>query len=59
MNLVVCIRRYKQYTLICTIPLFYILAPTCLDSSLPSSGSLLDPPELLEKQIGRVVYHTG
>jgi hypothetical protein len=33
------------------------MAPTCYGSSLPSSGSLLDPPELLEIQIGRVVYH--
>jgi hypothetical protein len=40
-----------------TTPLFYILAPSCFDSSLPSSGSLLAPPELLEIQIGRVVYH--
>jgi hypothetical protein len=41
----------------CTTPLFYVLAPTCFGSSLPSSGSLLDPPELLEIQIGWVVYH--
>jgi hypothetical protein len=27
---------------------FYVSAPTCFGSSLPSSGSLLDPPELLE-----------
>jgi hypothetical protein len=27
---------------------FYVLAPTCFGSSLPSSGSLLDPSELLE-----------
>jgi hypothetical protein len=47
----------QQYALICTTPLFYILAPTCFGSSLPSSGSLLDPPELLEIQIEWVVYH--
>jgi hypothetical protein len=41
----------------CTTSLFYVLAPTCFGSSLPSSGSLLDPPELLEIQMGRVVYH--
>jgi hypothetical protein len=33
------------------------LAPTCFGSSLPSSGSLLDPPELLENTNGGVVYH--
>jgi hypothetical protein len=38
----------------CTTPLFYVLAPTCFGSSLPSSGSLLDPPDLLEIQIGWV-----
>jgi hypothetical protein len=40
------------------IPLLHSLAPTHFGSSLPSSGSLVDPPELLEIQIGRVVYHT-
>jgi hypothetical protein len=38
-------------------PLFYVLAPTCFGSSLPSSGSFLDPSELLEIQIEWVVYH--
>jgi hypothetical protein len=33
-----------------------VLAPTCFGSSLPSSGSLLDPPELLENTNGGVVY---
>jgi hypothetical protein len=37
--------------------LFYILASTCFGSSLPSSGSFLDPSELLEIQIEWVVYH--
>jgi hypothetical protein len=41
----------QHYALICTTPLFYILAPTCFGSSLPSSGSFLDPSELLEIQI--------
>jgi hypothetical protein len=41
----------------CTNPLFYVLVPTCFDISLPSSGSLLDPSELLEIQIKGVVYH--
>jgi hypothetical protein len=40
----------------CTTPLFYILAPTCFGSNLPSSGSLLGPPELLEIQIEWVVH---
>jgi hypothetical protein len=51
------IRNDQQYALICTIPLFYVLAPTCFGSSLPSSGSFLDPFELLEKQIEWVLYH--
>jgi hypothetical protein len=34
-----------------------VLAPTCFGSSLPSSGSLLDPPELLEKHNWGLVYH--
>jgi hypothetical protein len=53
------IRRIKndqQYTLICTTPSFYTLALTCFGSSLPSSGSFLDPSELLEIQIEWVVY---
>jgi hypothetical protein len=41
----------------CTTSLFYILAPTYFGSSLPSSGSFLDPSELLEIQIEWVVYH--
>jgi hypothetical protein len=50
--------RYgQQYALICTTLLFYILAPTCFGSSLPSSGSFLDPSELLEIQIEWMVYH--
>jgi hypothetical protein len=50
-------RNNQHYALICTTPLFYILAPTCFDSSLPSSWSFLDPSELLEIQIDWVVYH--
>jgi hypothetical protein len=50
-------RNDQQYALIFTSPLFYILAPTCFDSILPSSGSFLDPSELLEIQIKWVVYH--
>jgi hypothetical protein len=51
-------RNNQHYALICTTPLFYILAPTCFGSSLPSSGSFLDPPKSLEIQIEWVVYHT-
>jgi hypothetical protein len=51
------IRNNKQYALICNIPLFYVLAPTCFGISLPPSGSFLDPSELLEIHIEWVVYH--
>jgi hypothetical protein len=36
--------------------LFNVQAPTCFGSSLPSSGSFLDPCELLE-QIGGISYN--
>jgi hypothetical protein len=45
-NIVFCSRN-NQHALICTTTLFHILAPTCFGSSLPSSGSFLDPSELL------------
>jgi hypothetical protein len=51
------IRNDQQYALICNIPLFYVLAPTCFGSSMPTSGSFLDPSELLEIQIEWVVCH--
>jgi hypothetical protein len=44
-------RNNQHYELICTTALFTILAPTCLGTSVPSSGSFVDPPELLEMQI--------
>jgi hypothetical protein len=51
-------RKNQQYALICTTPLFfYVLGPTCFGSDLPSSGSVVDPFELLEIQIEWVVYH--
>jgi hypothetical protein len=50
-------RNNEHDALIYTIPLFYILAPTCFGSSLPSSESFLDPFEVLEIQIDWVVYH--
>jgi hypothetical protein len=49
-------RNNKHYALICTISLFYILAPTCFGSSLPLSGSFLDSSKLREIQIEWVVY---
>jgi hypothetical protein len=52
----VCSRNNQRCALTCTTPLFYILAPTCFGIILPSSGSLLDPSELLEIQIDWVVY---
>jgi hypothetical protein len=36
-------RNNLHYALICTTRLLYILAPTCFGSSLPSSGSFLEP----------------
>jgi hypothetical protein len=50
-------RNDQQYALICTTTLFYIKAPTCFGSSLPSSGSFLGPSELHEIQIEWAVYH--
>jgi hypothetical protein len=50
-------RKYQQYALTCTSFLFYVLAPTCFGSRVPSSGSFLAPPELLEIQIEWVEYH--
>jgi hypothetical protein len=50
-------RKAQQYALIFTAPLFYVLAPTCFGSSLPSSESFLFPSELPEIQIVWVVYH--
>ena len=48
---------YVACVLKCCGSVFYIVAPTCFGSSLPSSGSFLDPSELLEIQIGWVVYN--
>jgi hypothetical protein len=51
-------RKNQQYALIVPSCIYlYVLAPTCFGSSLPSSGSLLDPPELLEKHNRGLVYH--
>jgi hypothetical protein len=51
------IRNDQSHALIFTARLFYLLAPTCFGSSLPSSGRFLDPSELLEIQIELMVYH--
>jgi hypothetical protein len=59
------IRKRPTLCTDCTTPLFYMLAPTCFGSSLPSSGSLLDSPELIEIQLGdtihgtMTIWHTG
>jgi tartrate dehydratase alpha subunit/fumarate hydratase class I-like protein len=50
---VALIRNDQQYA----HPLFYVLAPTRFGSSLPSSGSFLEPSELREIQYEWVVYH--
>jgi hypothetical protein len=50
-----CSRNSQHYALICTTPLFDILASTCFGSTLPSSGSFLDPSELPEIKIEEVV----
>jgi hypothetical protein len=50
-------RKNQQYTLIVPLLYFYVLAPTCFGSCLPSSGSLLDPTELLENTNWGLVYH--
>jgi hypothetical protein len=44
------VENNQHCALNCTTPLFYIMAPTWFGSSLPSSGSFLDPYELLEIQ---------
>jgi hypothetical protein len=51
------ITKFQQCALICTILIFHVLAPKCFGSSLPSSGSFLDPPKLLEIQVEWAVYH--
>jgi hypothetical protein len=52
-NINTCIHSInnQHYDLKYITPLFNIQAPTCFGSSLPSSGSFLDPTELLEMQI--------
>jgi hypothetical protein len=50
-------RNNQHNALICTTPLFYILAPTCFGSSMALPGSFLDRSQLLEIQIEWEVYH--
>jgi hypothetical protein len=45
-----CNTNNQHCALICTTPLFYLMAPTCFSSSLPSSGNFLDTDELPEIQ---------
>jgi hypothetical protein len=50
--------KNQQYALIVpSFIYFYVLAPTCFGSNLPSSGSLLDPPELPANTNWGFVYH--
>jgi hypothetical protein len=51
------IRKKPTLCTDCTTALFYLLAPKYFGSSLPSSGSFLDPPELLELQFEWAVYY--
>jgi hypothetical protein len=52
-------RNGQQYAQICTTVLFYMPAPTCFGRSLPSSGSFLEPSELLEntERFGGISYN--
>jgi hypothetical protein len=45
----------QHYALDYITSLFNMQAPTCFGSRVPSSGSFLDPCELLEKQKNYVV----
>jgi hypothetical protein len=59
---VLCIARLsinnQHYALDYITSLFNMQAPTCFSSRVTSSGSFLDPCELLEKQNSDVVCHT-
>jgi hypothetical protein len=50
-------RNDQQYAQICTTSLFYIPAPTCFGSSLPSLGSFWIRLSYMKIQIDLVVYH--
>jgi hypothetical protein len=50
-------RNNQHYPQTCTTDLFYILVPTCFDSSLPSSGNFWIRLSDMDIQINLVVYH--
>jgi hypothetical protein len=50
-------RNNQQNAQICTTDLFYMLAPTCFDSSLPSSGIFWTRLNYVKIQTDMVVYH--
>jgi hypothetical protein len=50
-------RNNQHNAQICTAALFYMLAPTCFGSSLPSSGSFWIHLRYVKIQIDMVVYH--
>jgi hypothetical protein len=50
-------RNDQQYAQICITALFYVSAPTCFSSSLPSSGSFWIRLSYMKIQIDLVVYH--
>jgi hypothetical protein len=50
-------RNNQLYAQICTTALFHILAATCFDSSLSSSGSFWIRLSYIKIQIDLVVYH--
>jgi hypothetical protein len=50
-------RNSQQYAQICTTALFYILAPTCFGSSLPSLRSFWIRLSYMKIQIDLLVYH--
>jgi hypothetical protein len=52
-----CSRNNHHYAQICTTALFYMLAPTCFGSSLPSSGNFWIRLSDMKVQIDLVVYH--
>jgi hypothetical protein len=49
-------RNNRHNSQICTTALFYMLAPTCFGSSLPSSGSFWIRMSYVKIQIDMVVY---
>jgi hypothetical protein len=51
------VEKNPNYAQICTTALFYTVAPTCLGSSLPSSGSIWIRLSYMKIQIDLVVYH--